>query len=163
MYSLVLSQNIACSSAGHISALFCSPSDTMGFESWTLWSCCLVLLLGVACYLLSGWFRAVCFVLQLPGPPAVPLLGNALLISNHQSEFRWPACLNSCNNSTPAPKCQKLGAPRFSAPARCLLLSTSSNTSLHSNTVCILQVYDDEISFMIMQHPISMSTIAVHI
>jgi hypothetical protein len=83
-----LSQNIACSSAGNISALFCSASDTMGVESWALWSYCLVLLLGVACYFLSRWFRAVWFVLQLPGPPAVPLLGNVLLISNHQSEFR---------------------------------------------------------------------------
>ena len=149
-----LSQNVACSSAAHISALFCFPSDTMGVESWALWSYCLVLLLGVACYLLSGWLRAVCFVLQLPGPPVVPLLGNALLISNHQSEFRRPACLYSCNNSTQVPKCQKLGAPRCSAPVRCLLLSTSSNTSLHLNTVCMLQVYDDAISFMIMKHPI---------
>lgn len=65
-------------------ALFFFPSDTMGVESWDLWSYCLVVLLGVACYLLSEWFRAVCFVLQLPGPPVVPLLGNALLISNHQ-------------------------------------------------------------------------------
>jgi 1-acyl-sn-glycerol-3-phosphate acyltransferase len=32
--------------------------------------------------------------MQLPGPPVVPLLGNALLISNHQSEIYWPVCLN---------------------------------------------------------------------
>jgi len=83
-----LSQNITCSSAWLVLALFFFPSDTMGVESWDLWSYCLVVLLGVACYLLSEWFRAVCFVLQLPGPPVVPLLGNALLISNHQSEFR---------------------------------------------------------------------------
>jgi hypothetical protein len=82
-----LSQNIACSSAGLISVLFCSPTDMMGFESWTLWSYSLVLLLGVTCYFLYGWFRAVRFVMQLPGPPVVPLLGNALLISNHQSEI----------------------------------------------------------------------------
>jgi hypothetical protein len=81
-----LSQNMAFSSAGHISALFCFPSDTMGVESWALWSSCLVLLLGVACYSLSGWLRAVCFVLQLPGPPVVPLLGNALLISKQGGE-----------------------------------------------------------------------------
>ena len=82
-----LRQNIACFSAGHISALFCFPSDMIGIESWAVWSYCLVLLLGVSCYFLSGWLRAVCFVLQLPGPPVVPLLGNVLLISNHQSEF----------------------------------------------------------------------------
>jgi hypothetical protein len=59
----------------------------MGVEFWTLWSYFLFLLLGVACYSLYGWFRAVCFVMKLPGPPALPLLGNALLISNQQSEF----------------------------------------------------------------------------
>ena len=123
-----LSQNIACSSAGHNSALFCFPSDTMRVESWALWSYCLVLLLGVACYFISGWLQAVYFVLQLPGPPVVPLLGNALLMSKHQNEFRSTACLSSCNNSTQGSKCQKLGVPRYSAPARCLLLSTTSNT-----------------------------------
>lgn len=56
----------------------------MGIESWAMWSYCLLLLLGLAYYFLSGWLRAVWFVLQLPGPPVVPLMGNALLISNRQ-------------------------------------------------------------------------------
>ncbi|PNF26416.1 putative cytochrome P450 4aa1 [Cryptotermes secundus] len=63
---------------------FCFASDNMILDPWSLWSYCVVLLLGVTCYFLSGWFRSVCFVLQLSGPPAVPLLGNALLITNHQ-------------------------------------------------------------------------------
>ena len=127
----------------------------MGVESLALWSYCLVLLLGIACYLLAGWLRAVYFVLQLPGPTVVPLLGNALLISNHQSEFRRHAYLNNYNNSTHGSKSQKLGVSRCSVPERCLLLSTSANISLHSNTVCMLQVYDDGISFMTMKNPVS--------
>jgi hypothetical protein len=69
---------------------FCRTSDIMALDPWSLWSYCVALLLGVTCYFLSGWFRSVCFVLQLSGPPAVPLLGNALLINNHQSELYWP-------------------------------------------------------------------------
>ncbi|XP_021932183.1 probable cytochrome P450 4aa1 isoform X2 [Zootermopsis nevadensis] len=53
-------------------------------DLWPLWSYCVVLLLGIACYFLSGWFRIIRFVLQLSGPPAVPLLGNAPLITNQQ-------------------------------------------------------------------------------
>lgn len=56
----------------------------MDLDPWSLWSYCVVLQLGALCYFLSGWFRSVYLVLQLPGPPAVPLLGNALLITNHQ-------------------------------------------------------------------------------
>lgn len=59
----------------------------MTFDLWTPSSYCVVLLVGVVCYFSFGWFRVIRFVLQLPGPPAVPLLGNALLISNHDSEL----------------------------------------------------------------------------
>jgi hypothetical protein len=72
----------------HLSLLhFCFTSDIMALDPWSLWSYCVVLLLGATCYFLSGWFRSVYLVLQIPGPPAVPLLGNALLITNHKSEF----------------------------------------------------------------------------
>lgn len=81
---------------------FCFTSDNMVLDPWSLWSYCVVLLLGVTCYFLSGWFRSVCFVLQLSGPPAVPLLGNALLITNHQSEFYWPILLYAYNTQASA-------------------------------------------------------------
>jgi hypothetical protein len=79
---------------------FCSTSDNMVLDPWSLWSYCVILLLGATCYFLSGWFRSVCFVLQLSGPPAVPLLGNALLVTNHEREFYWPILLYVYN--TPA-------------------------------------------------------------
>jgi len=62
-------------------------SDKMTVDPWNLWSYWVILLLGFACYFLSGWLRAVLFVLQLPGPPTVPLLGNVLLVHNQPGEL----------------------------------------------------------------------------
>jgi hypothetical protein len=86
MYGLIIT--LCCSTITFLyRAHFSFKSDNMTLDPWSLWSNCVVLQLGATCYFLSGWFRSVCLVLQLPGPPAVPLLGNALLITNHQSEF----------------------------------------------------------------------------
>ncbi|XP_069692521.1 probable cytochrome P450 4aa1 [Periplaneta americana] len=49
-----------------------------------MWSYCLAFLLCALCYCLSSWVRTAILALQLPGPPAVPLLGNALLATNHK-------------------------------------------------------------------------------
>ena len=56
-------------------------------DGWTLWSYVTLAVLGAACYYLKNWFRSVIFAFQLPGPPAVPILGNALLVADHNSEF----------------------------------------------------------------------------
>ncbi|XP_069692520.1 probable cytochrome P450 4aa1 [Periplaneta americana] len=49
-----------------------------------MWSYCLAFLFSALCYYLSSWFRTAILALQLPGPPALPLLGNALLAINHK-------------------------------------------------------------------------------
>ena len=60
----------------------------MAMDGWTLWSYLTLALTAVACYYLKNWFRAVVLAFQLPpGPPAVPVLGNALLMADHDSEY----------------------------------------------------------------------------
>ncbi|KAJ9587511.1 hypothetical protein L9F63_028236, partial [Diploptera punctata] len=58
----------------------------MALDGWTLWSYVLLLIAAIASYYLKNWFRAVVLAFQIPaGPPAVPILGNALLIAdNHK-------------------------------------------------------------------------------
>lgn len=51
-----------------------------------VWLYLTLILVPLILYLASGWLKIAKLMLQMPGPPALPILGNALLMTDTKSK-----------------------------------------------------------------------------